>query len=126
MAYGPEAGETGDPALTEPDSAPSPRPSEPLPSAPPSEPLPPPPDAPYDLRFYVHRAEGERRAFAKLATPGAPVVIWGPWISGKSWMLAYLLERIQEEDASAGEQTTVIDVDLKSLLPEPATADGLL
>jgi hypothetical protein len=83
-------------------------------------------DAPYDLRFYVHRAEEERRALAKLATPGAPVVIWGPWLSGKSWMLGYLLERIQEADASAGEQTTVIDVDLESLLPEPPTPDGLL
>jgi hypothetical protein len=72
-----------------------------LPTPPPSASFLPPPDAPYDQRFYVHRAEEEKRALAKLATPGAPVVIWGPWLSGKSWMLGYLLERIQEADKTA-------------------------
>jgi hypothetical protein len=90
---------------------------------------PPPPDAPYDRSFYIHRAEEEERALAKLAMPGTPVVLWGPWLSGKSTMLRYLLERVQEADAEAGKQSLFLEADLLDLLRplrKPATSDGLL
>ncbi|MFS8066940.1 MAG: AAA-like domain-containing protein [Byssovorax sp.] len=88
--------------------------------------LPPSPDAPYDGSFYIHRGDEEARALAKLATPGTPIVISGPWLSGKSTLLAYLLEKIREQQTANDKASIVINADLENLLPEPATADGLL
>ncbi|MEP7125981.1 MAG: AAA-like domain-containing protein [Byssovorax sp.] len=88
--------------------------------------MPPSPDAPYDGSFYIHRGDEEARALAKLATPGTPIVISGPWLSGKTTLLAYLLEKIREQDTVEKKTSLVLEADLENLLPDPATPDGLL
>ncbi len=88
--------------------------------------LPPQPDAPYDPSFYIHRVEEEERALDRLASPGTPVVLWGPWLSGKSTLLRHLLDSVRREDHAAGKQSLVLEVNLLDMLPRPATADGLL
>jgi hypothetical protein len=88
-------------------------------------PLPPSPDAPYDGSFYIHRGDEEERCLAKLAEPGTPIVISGPWLSGKRTLLAFLLEKIRDQEGG-GKTSLVIEADLENLLPEPATPDGLL
>jgi AAA domain-containing protein/SIR2-like protein len=86
----------------------------------------PPPDAPYNRDFYIHRLEEEERAIAKLTTPGIPVVLCGPWLSGKSTMLCYLLEQVREEDERGGKKSLVLHTDLRDLLSRTATPDELL
>jgi hypothetical protein len=100
----------------------------PVAEPPPSAPLPPPPDAPYDPRFYIHRPEEEKRALSKLAVAGSPVVLWAPERFGKSTMLRYLIERVEEEDAKLGKDALVIEADLGALLQEEPrpTADVFL
>jgi hypothetical protein len=89
---------------------------------------PQPPGAPYKRDWYVHREEEESRALSYLETAGAPVVLWAPELFGKSTMLRYLLDHLQEQDAAEGKQSLVIELDLSALVPsEPGRdLDGLL
>lgn len=91
--------------------------------------LPPSPDEPYDPNFYIHRPEEEKRAFAKLAKAGTPVVLWGPKLSGKSTLLRYLVESKKRHDARDGTPSLFLEVDLSELLLQLGTnptPDGLL
>jgi hypothetical protein len=88
-------------------------------------PSPPPPGAPYDARWYVHRPAQERQAIDQLRTAGLPVTIWGPARFGKSQLLHYLVEQVQNSDAKKGQQSLIIEINLGRLVPEPFSFDAL-
>lgn len=84
---------------------------------------PPPPGAPYDRRWYVHREVEERLALTHLDLPGAPVVLWGPELFGKSTTLGYLLDHLREADLREGRRSEAVVVNLHSLLDPDTTID---
>lgn len=64
--------------------------------------LPPPTDLPvelqppgcaYDQKWYVARPDEERRALGRLSVRGGAVVLQGPPLSGKTWLMQHLLRR---------------------------------
>ena len=84
-----------------------------------SPPIPPPsplslqpPGAPYAEGWYVPQARAEREALAYLRQAGSPVVLVGPYQSGKSWFLHHLVER----DRKPGD--TVVHITLDHLPDE--------
>lgn len=84
---------------------------------------PPAPGVPYDRRWYVHRDVEERLALTHLDLPGAPVVLWGPELCGKSTTLAYLLDHLREADLREGRRSEAVVVNLPSLLHPDAPLD---
>lgn len=59
-----------------------------------------PPGAAYDPAWYVSRPAEERAACDYLDTPGAPAVLWGPELFGKTTLLRYLLSRQPAADSA--------------------------
>lgn len=55
-----------------------------------------PPGGSYEEEWYVPRGEIETLASASLQHPGMPVVLFGPWLSGKSWTRERILERLPD------------------------------
>lgn len=90
---------------------------------------PQPPVTGYDPAWYVSRAEEEAIALNYLEGPGAPVVLWGPYRSGKTTTLKYLLQRIREDKTMPSTVVTInlallgeeADQSLSALLKEMAT-----
>lgn len=69
-----------------------PRAAAPLPDKAPAEhPPPQAAGATYDPRWFVSRGRQERAARQRLGGPGLPVVLQGPQLFGKSWLLEHLL-----------------------------------
>lgn len=56
-----------------------------------------PPGAGYHPQWYISRPQEEEIALTHLAGPGAPVVLWGPELLGKTWMLKYLVSVLKEQ-----------------------------
>lgn len=67
-----------------------------------------PPGCAYARRTYVSRRAQEQRALGHLATPGMPVVLWGPALFGKSQTLQHLLIQLRSEP-----ETRIVAVDLR-------------
>lgn len=63
----------------------------------------------YDPAWYVSRAGEEALALNHLASPGAPVVLWGPFRSGKTTTLNYLLECVRRDENNP---STIVMVNL--------------
>jgi AAA-like domain/SIR2-like domain len=84
---------------------------------------PPAPGVPYDRRWYVHRDVEERLALTHLDLPGAPVVLWGPELFGKSTTLSYLLDHLREADMREGRRSEAVVVNLPQLLHPDAPHD---
>lgn len=63
-------------------------------------PCPQPPKAPYDPDWYVARPAEEKIAASFLKSHGMPVVLWGPELCGKTWLLRHLLEKAEQHHAS--------------------------
>lgn len=61
------------------------------------------PKAAYDRRWYIERPTEERLALDYLSYPGQPVVLWGPELYGKTWLLQYLLQYEQIVDGGASQ-----------------------
>jgi hypothetical protein len=93
------------------------------PSHTPSADPPPPPGGPYDRRWYVHRDVEERLALTHLDLPGAPVVLWGPELVGKSTMLGYLIDHLRDVDLRDGRRSEAVVVNLNALLHPDAPLD---
>lgn len=72
----------------------------------------PSPRARYDSSWHVEVPEVEAKALGYLESPGSPVVLWGPWLSGKTWMMDRLLSSVQ----NPGSQDVVVELDLPFLL----------
>jgi hypothetical protein len=70
---------------------------------------PQPPTTGYDPAWYVQRCEVESIAMNYLKFPGAPVVLWGPFRSGKTTTLKYLIEQFRKDTSSP---ITVVTVNL--------------
>ncbi len=85
-----------------------------------------PPQASYAPAWYVSRPEEEQKALGYLAFPGQPVVLWGPELFGKTWLLRHLTRQIQEQDASS--QVVIVNLDLfdKSSWQQPQGLDTFL
>lgn len=60
------------------------------------EDVPQPPAAGYDRRWYVKRKFEEDLAMGYLEFPGTPVILWGPFRSGKTTMLQHLLYKVRQ------------------------------
>ena len=70
---------------------------------------PQPPQAGYDPDWYVERSEAESIAKSYLEFPGAPVVLWGPYRSGKTTTLKHLLEYVRTDEKTT---STIVRVNL--------------
>jgi hypothetical protein len=70
---------------------------------------PQPPAAGYDRAWYVERSDTEKIAMSYLAFAGAPVVLWGPFRSGKTTTLKHLLRCVREDTTTP---STIITVNL--------------
>ena len=68
-----------------------------------------PPTTGYDPAWYVKREDVESIAMNYLEFPGAPVVLWGPFRSGKTTTLKYLIERVRNDASSP---STIVTVNL--------------
>src|SRR5829696_373423 len=68
---------------------------------------PQPPTTGYDPAWYVKREDVELVAMNYLEFPGAPVVLWGPFRSGKTTMLKHLIERVRSDTATKSKIVTV-------------------
>src|SRR5207247_1127668 len=62
----------------------------------------------YDPAWYVKRLQEELIAMNYLAFPGAPVVLWGPFRSGKTTTLKYILDCVRKEATPS----TIVTVNL--------------
>lgn len=60
----------------------------------------PPPLAPYSAALYVPRRDEEGRALGSLVNR-APVLLWGPRLSGKTWLWRRIAERWQAGEAGS-------------------------
>ncbi len=69
---------------------------------------PQPPGAAYDPAWYISRPAEERAACDYLDTPGAPAVLWGPELFGKTTLLRYLLSQQPRLEASC--RTVALDL----------------
>lgn len=74
-----------------------------------------PPDAPFHGAWYVHREPEESEAFNKLRTAGSPVVLQGPHLIGKGYLLSYLVEQVVEHKLLGSVPCTVVRVNIASL-----------
>jgi hypothetical protein len=72
---------------------------------------PQPPGAAYHPAWYIARPAEERAACDYLDAPGAPAVLWGPELFGKTTLLRYLLTRLQQQD----KQCRSVNLDLAML-----------
>lgn len=81
------------------------------------------PKAAYDRRWYIPRTDEERLARDYLSYPGQPVVLWGPELFGKTWLLQHILQEAQAADPSS----QVVQLNF-GMFDEPAlaTLDALL
>jgi hypothetical protein len=61
----------------------------------------------YDPVWYVPRSEAESIAMNYLEFPGTPVVLWGPFRSGKTTTLKYLIEQVRSNTATQSKIVTV-------------------
>ncbi|HKP82076.1 MAG TPA: AAA-like domain-containing protein [Pyrinomonadaceae bacterium] len=61
----------------------------------------------YDPVWYVPRTEAEEIAKNYLKFPGTPVVLWGPFRSGKTTTLKYLIEQVRSNTAIKSKIVTV-------------------
>ena len=52
----------------------------------------------YDPIWYVHRKWAEQEAETYLDIPGKPVILWGPELFGKTWLLEYMLDKKRRQD----------------------------
>lgn len=85
------------------------------------------PGAPYDPSWYVHREEEERIALTHLSTPGAPLMLWGPTLIGKSTLLGHLLDQVRQSDRQDGTRSHIVEVHLDRLLAgAPTSLDALI
>lgn len=86
-----------------------------------------PPDAPFHIDWYVHREPEENEALNKLRTAGAPVVLQGPHLIGKGYLLTYLVEQATEWKLWGPGPCTVIRINVASLERESlGSLDSLL
>lgn len=84
---------------------------------------PQPPGAPYDPAWYVERREQEHAALAYLASPGTPVVLWGPQRFGKTTLSKHLLQVVRRQHPGC----RVAELDLQGFSAETrGTLEGLL
>lgn len=87
-------------------------------------PKPQPPTSGYDPAWYARRAEAESIAMNYLEFPGTPVVLWGPYRSGKTTTLKYLLEQVRDNSQVA---STIVTVNLSFFVKESKQSlDSLL
>lgn len=87
----------GDADLSAEDEATlTPQPATQPPSTEPAAPL-QPPGAPYTGAWYIPHDRAEKEARTYLGLPGSPVVLVGPYQSGKSWMLHHILTGCSED-----------------------------
>lgn len=56
-----------------------------------------PPGAGYHPQWYISRPNEEEISLTHLASPGSPVVLWGPELLGKTWMMKYLSGILKEQ-----------------------------
>ncbi len=87
---------------------------------------PQPPHAAYDPAWYISRDEEEQKALNYLEYPGQPVIIWGPELFGKTWLLRHLIQRVQKQDPHA--QVVVVNLGVfdKSSWQQPQGVDVFL
>lgn len=52
----------------------------------------------YDPIWYIHRKWAEQEAETYLDIPGKPVILWGPELFGKTWLLEYMLDKKRLQD----------------------------
>lgn len=69
-----------------------------------------PPGCAYDEKWYITRPQEERRALARLAVRGGAVVLQGPPLSGKTWLMQHLLHKESE-----GRRSAIVHVSLRAL-----------
>lgn len=74
-----------------------------------------PPDAPFDAAWYVHREPEETEALNKLRTAVAPVVLQGPHLIGKGYLLSYLIEQVIKHRLLSKAPCTVIRLNAAAL-----------
>lgn len=77
-----------------------------------------PPDAPFRADWYVHREPEEAEALNKLHTAVSPVVLQGPCLYGKGYMLSYLLAETATRRLWGDTPATVVRLNLANLRPE--------
>jgi hypothetical protein len=65
--------------------------------------------ASYDPSWYIARPAEEQVALDYLAYPGQPVVLWGPELFGKTWLLRHLLQKARKEE---GARVVAVNLDL--------------
>lgn len=75
---------------------------------------PQPPKSAYDPAWYVHRPDEESMALDYLSFPGKPVVLWGPELFGKTWLLKYLLNEVRKRDEGRS-RTVLVNLELFDL-----------
>lgn len=63
------------------------------------------PNTPYDRLWYVHRSGIETEALARLRDSNSPVILQAPEQFGKSWLVSYLCECLEQEDLQQGKTT---------------------
>jgi len=76
---------------------------------------PPPPRGPYHPAWYISRRSIEAPALRALEQPGCALVILGPPLSGKKWLLSHLEQIVCMEDRQRGQETVVLDLNLSDL-----------
>lgn len=77
-----------------------------------------PPDAPFRADWYVHREPEEAEALNKLHTAVAPVVLQGPCLHGKGYMLSYLLAETTTHKLWGNTPSTLVRLNLANLRPD--------
>jgi hypothetical protein len=77
-------------------------------------PHPQPAGATYDPVWYIHRTQQERAAQNCLAIYGAPAVLFGPELMGKTTLLQYLMDHARQDDLQEGKRSKVVHIDLQS------------
>ncbi len=80
-----------------------------------SDRVPQPPDAQYDLAWYVHRDQEELEALNKLRIASAPVVLQGPYLQGKGHLTSFLLQEIGRRVLAEDAPVVVIRLNFGSL-----------
>jgi hypothetical protein len=88
---------------------------------------PQPPGSVFDPIWYIHRELPERVLLNCLNLAGAPAVVWGPELMGKTTLIKWVLNHARQEDLQAGNSSQIVEINFQTF-PKDAfsSLDALL